>query len=160
MIVSTSVCELEWMYTHMPVFMLLLEGFPLHHQFFLFKKIRGYTFQSYFNPLRSCRRKKNLLYSVLPHTGTVCVSRYVQYDTYSKSDLIGGASNRETNVKLQKQSSCQNWRFSFAFRPLFHYSTFGFCSILSFFLFWCVSLMKPFIEREREREEARNKNKT
>lgn len=117
------------------------------------KNKRIHTFQSYFNPLRSC--KKRAYCDVYTHT-----NRYVQYDTHSKSDLIGGASNRETIVKLrkQKQSSCQNWRFSFAFRPLFHYShavyIFWFCSILSFFLsFWCGVSYEPSTKHEQKKKE-------
>lgn len=41
----------------------------------------------------------------------VCVNIRGPTIWHIQSDLIGGASNRETNVKLRKQSSCQNWWF-------------------------------------------------
>lgn len=69
-------------------------------------KMREFTFRLYFN--------RTSIYHNIIETLSVCFyQRTGATNTiwHIQSDLIGGASNRETNVKLQKQSSCQNWWF-------------------------------------------------
>lgn len=69
-------------------------------------KMREFTFRLYFNRTSIYHNIiETLFVCFYQHTGATNTIWHIQ------SDLIGGASNRETNVKLQKQSSCQNWWF-------------------------------------------------
>lgn len=105
-----------------------------------FEATNRFTFQLYF----VCSSPAEKLPSICLYACTV--PTYVQYiyDIHSPSDLIGGATNRETNVKLRKQSSCQNWRF---LSPFAHFFSLHSSSIFFFFFlsqYFHFSILRAF----------------
>lgn len=134
MIVPTSVCELEWMYACLCLCVCSRDSRPTI--IFAYSKIRGYTFQSHFNPL-PFSRKKSIAH---PHTSLYI---YIYIDTYNMTHIqrviwLGAhrIAKPMSNYKSKVVVKIGDFLSPFAhyFITTHSVSCYFFPSILSFFL--------------------------